>query len=160
MYEKEEIAAELESFELSRHEWRCAEQLRDTLEYFSRADRPNLPFVIVAMDKIDEKLASTSVNTALELAIRAAARLAKHTLNRYYSLTDDADAYRISMVLHPRRKLEYFRAAGWSTEWVAEAEALTRRIYDKRYAMREVENVEEVPQNQTVRLIPCSPSSY
>ncbi|KAI4293807.1 hypothetical protein K525DRAFT_174815, partial [Schizophyllum commune Loenen D] len=114
--------------ELSRHEWKCAEQLRDALEpmkqateYFSRANRPSLPFVIVAMDELDRQLSTTSINMTLEPAIRAAAGLAKRTLNRYYSLTDQADAYRISMVLHPRHKLEYFKRAGWSAEWIAEA---------------------------------------
>ncbi|KAL1711436.1 hypothetical protein EV715DRAFT_172610, partial [Schizophyllum commune] len=94
---------------------------------------PNLPFVIVAMDQLDEQLTTISLNNTLEPAIRAAAKLAKGTLNRYYSLTDEADAYRVSMVLHPRRKLEYFQSAGWSPEWITAAEALTREIYTKRY---------------------------
>ncbi|KAI4293593.1 hypothetical protein K525DRAFT_178483, partial [Schizophyllum commune Loenen D] len=120
--------SEIETLELTRHEWKCAEQLRDALEpmkqateYFSCSGCPNLPFVIVAMDKLDESLASLGVNSAFEPAVRAAASLAKRTLNRYYSMTDEADAYRISMVLHPRRKLEYFKEVGWSSEWIAEA---------------------------------------
>ncbi|KAL1711435.1 hypothetical protein EV715DRAFT_174506, partial [Schizophyllum commune] len=32
MFRKEEVLKEIEAFELSRHEWRCAEQLRDALE--------------------------------------------------------------------------------------------------------------------------------
>ncbi|KAL1733409.1 hypothetical protein EV714DRAFT_204398, partial [Schizophyllum commune] len=101
MFRKDSILSEIEPFELSRHEWRCAEQLRDALEhateYFSRSGTPNLPFVIVAMDNLDEQLSTISINDALEPAIRAAAGLAKRTLNHYYSLTDDADAYRVAM---------------------------------------------------------------
>lgn len=71
--------------------------MKQATEYFSRANRPHLPSVIIAMDELDKQLSTTSVNMALEPALRAAAGLAKRTLNRYYSLTDQADAYRISM---------------------------------------------------------------
>ncbi|KAL1724845.1 hypothetical protein EV714DRAFT_187146, partial [Schizophyllum commune] len=112
MFKNEAVLAEVEAYELSRHEWKCAEQLRDALkhttEYFLRANRSNLPFVIIAMDELDKQLSTMSINMTLEPAIRAAAGLAKRTLNRYYSLTDQADAYRISMVLHPQHKLGYF----------------------------------------------------
>ncbi|KAL1690455.1 hypothetical protein GGG16DRAFT_55641 [Schizophyllum commune] len=156
MFRKEEVVQEIELFELSRHEWKCAEQLRDALEhateYFSRAGSPNLPFVIVAMDQLDEQLTTITLNTALEPAIRAAANLAKQTLNCYYSLTDQADAYRVSMVLHPRRKLEYFETAGWTKEWILAAEALTRDIYTTRYLSREVQNdIEQVVPAPKVR---------
>ncbi|KAL1698791.1 hypothetical protein EV121DRAFT_163670, partial [Schizophyllum commune] len=66
-------------------------------------------------------------------AIRAAADLAKRTLNQYYLLTDEADAYRVLMVLHPQHKLAYFKSAGWDNEWVLRAENLTRTIYKERY---------------------------
>ncbi|KAI5822049.1 hypothetical protein K523DRAFT_288519, partial [Schizophyllum commune Tattone D] len=110
--------------------------MKHATKYFSRAGSPNLPFVIVAMDQLDEQLTTITLNTALEPAIRPAANLAKQTLNRYYLLTDQADAYRVSMgsqVLHPRRKLEYFETAGWTKEWILAAEALTRDIYTTRY---------------------------
>ena len=32
MFKNEEVLAEVEPYELSRHEWKCAEQLRDALE--------------------------------------------------------------------------------------------------------------------------------
>ncbi|TRM62979.1 hypothetical protein BD626DRAFT_358875, partial [Schizophyllum amplum] len=95
---------------------------------------PNLPFVIIAMDTLDERLATLSINNDLEPAIRAAANLAKRTLNKYYSLTDQADAYRIAMVLHPRHKLEYFEKIGWPSDWISAAQAVTRSVFDSRYA--------------------------
>ena len=135
--------------------------MKQATEYFSRADCASLPFVIVAMDKLDEQLTTISVTQTLEPAIRAAAGLAKRTLNQYYSLTDEADAYRVSMgasathttcslltnvptVLHPRRKLEYFQEAGWASDWIAEAEALTRRLYNAKYASKTVVETQEV----------------
>ena len=49
------------------------------------------------MDRLDKELATFCVDESLEPAIRAAASLAKATLNRYYSLTDQSDTYRIAM---------------------------------------------------------------
>lgn len=49
------------------------------------------------MDVIDESLATKSTDRALGLPIRAAVRIGKLTLNRYYALTDASDIYRIAM---------------------------------------------------------------
>lgn len=49
------------------------------------------------MDHIDEKLATDSLDESLSPAIRAAALLAKRTLNRYYNMTDHSEVYRIAM---------------------------------------------------------------
>lgn len=49
------------------------------------------------MDHIDEVLTTASIDQKYEPAIRAAASLAKKTLNRYYHLSDDSEAYRIAM---------------------------------------------------------------
>lgn len=49
------------------------------------------------MDYIDSTLATHSVDRALKPSIRAACALAKKTLNRYYSKTDDSNVYRVSM---------------------------------------------------------------
>jgi hypothetical protein len=64
--------------------------------FFSRAT-PNLPTVIPAMDVIDEALATKSRDRTLSLPIRAAVRIGKITLNRYYALTDASEIYRIAM---------------------------------------------------------------
>ncbi|TRM60917.1 hypothetical protein BD626DRAFT_406757, partial [Schizophyllum amplum] len=137
LYKDDSVLPEIEALEMSRVEWKCAEQLctalKDATEYFSRASSPNLPFVIIAMDELDQCVATMSIQPDIEPAIRAAAALAKRTLNRYYSLTDQADAYRISMVLHPRHKLEYFKNIGWSDAWIADAEAVTRSVYNDNY---------------------------
>ncbi|KIL54602.1 hypothetical protein M378DRAFT_45706, partial [Amanita muscaria Koide BX008] len=128
-------------YELTMDEWKIAEELRDTLrilkdatEFFSRGS-PSLPCVIPAMDHIDtiftkSLLPASKANTA----IRAAISTAKKTLNRYYSRTDDAEVYRIAMVLHPAYKLEYFKSAAWELEWIQVAEDLVRTEFDLKYA--------------------------
>ena len=54
--------------------------------------------VIPAMDHIDSVFTSCMIKRErLDPAIRAGLELAKRTLNRYYSLTDASEAYRIAM---------------------------------------------------------------
>jgi hypothetical protein len=118
--------------------------------FFSRS-MPNLTMVIPAMDHIDTTFTNCIINKArLQPAIRTALGLAKKTLNRYYSLTDSSNVYRIAMgmfffhsfkltnilgatVLHPRHKLQYFKQAGWQAEWITTAEALVRNQYTTSY---------------------------
>ena len=45
------------------------------------------------MDIVDETLTDASINMEYELAIQAAANLAKKTINRYYSKTDTSETY-------------------------------------------------------------------
>jgi hypothetical protein len=49
------------------------------------------------MDLLEDKLTSYSRDHKYLPAIRAAVRLAKKTLNRYYELTDTSAVYRIAM---------------------------------------------------------------
>ncbi|KAG2090998.1 uncharacterized protein F5147DRAFT_527212, partial [Suillus discolor] len=116
--------AALDEKQLMDYEWKIVGQLRDVLKilkdatmFFSRAV-PNLATVIPAMDLMDEKLTTYSLDDKYLPAIRAAVGLAKKTLNRYYQLTDHSDVYRIAMILHPRHKLVYFKVANWENEWI------------------------------------------
>ncbi|TFK60803.1 hypothetical protein BDN72DRAFT_778950, partial [Pluteus cervinus] len=116
--------------ELSEAEWEVAQELHGQLKilqdatlYFSRGT-PNLATVIPAIDLIDETFTNAIRDANVNLAIRSAIILAKKTLNKYYSLSDQSAVYRIAMILHPRHKLEYFRNAGWEDAWVVEAERL------------------------------------
>jgi hypothetical protein len=113
--------------------------------------------VIPAMDHIDQVLASQSLNKALDASIRVALTLAKKTLNRYYTLTDSSEVYRIAMsmscflffccchdhpnvlVLHPRHKLAYFAKAGWEDDWIETARNIVRTEFDRSYSKAQEE---------------------
>ncbi|KIK80335.1 hypothetical protein PAXRUDRAFT_158966, partial [Paxillus rubicundulus Ve08.2h10] len=90
----------LRKFELADHEWEVIEQLhgilKDATLFFSRVT-PNLATVIPAMDHIDKQLRIYSCNKEYMPAIRSSVSLARNTLNRYYSLTDSSETYRIAM---------------------------------------------------------------
>jgi hypothetical protein len=60
-------------------------------------------------------------------------KLAQKKMNRYYSLTDSSSAYRISMILHPGMKLEYFRRQRWLKTWIETAQELVQDEYASRY---------------------------
>ncbi|KAJ3765327.1 hypothetical protein FB446DRAFT_628153, partial [Lentinula raphanica] len=107
--------------------------LKEATLFFS-ADGANISSVIPAMDAIDEALASGILNNeTLSQPIRHALAIGKKTLNKYYSLTDDSDLYRIAMVLHPEYKLEYFRKARWTQEWVDAASHVTREAWERDF---------------------------
>ena len=70
--------------------------LKDATTFFSRST-PNLAMVLPAMDHINNELKRYARNKDYQPAIHAAVSLAKKTLNRYYSLTDYSEVYRIVM---------------------------------------------------------------
>lgn len=74
--------------------------LKDATLFFSRAT-PNLATVIPAMDHIDTQFTNaTDPTSSNNPAIRAAIGLGKRTLNRYYSMTDMVEVYRITMGMY------------------------------------------------------------
>jgi hypothetical protein len=111
--------------------------------------------VIPAMDHIDSVLATNAIDKRYCLAIQAALTIGKKTLNHYYSKTDLSNVYRIAMgnvrviyfhnaslnrcltVLHPRHKLEYFRKADWTEDWIEVAKRIVRDEYERTYKVTE-----------------------
>ncbi|THH13347.1 hypothetical protein EUX98_g9738, partial [Antrodiella citrinella] len=104
----------------------------DATQYFSSA-APNLAQVIPAMDLIDEHLNDNILNLNLHPAIQIALSMAKRLLNRYYSRTDVAPAYRIAMILHPRHKLGYFKDLNWELEWIENAKLAVYNEFATHY---------------------------
>jgi len=95
------------------------------------------------MDFINDKLTAHAHDRSLSPAIKASLELGKKTLNRYYSLTDSSEVYRIAMVLHPRHKLSYFTTAGWEAEWVETAKELVRDVFERSYKQPDAREEED-----------------
>ncbi|KAF7762398.1 hypothetical protein Agabi119p4_8991 [Agaricus bisporus var. burnettii] len=132
--------AGLREYELSRVEWKIAEELRDVLKiffdatsFFSMKKECHLSTVIPAMDHIDNLLTSSIVNAEYSTSINKALEMGQKTLNHYYSLTDGSSTYRIAMVLDPHFKLEYFRDAKWELEWIETARNLVHDVFNRDY---------------------------
>lgn len=84
------------------------------------------------MDRLTNTLDS-STKKPYHPAIAAAIKLARKKMDRYYSLTDDSNVYRIAIVLHPGLKLQYFRNQQWEKDWIDEAKRLVRQEYHAHY---------------------------
>jgi hypothetical protein len=67
--------------------------------------------VIPAMDHIDTILALQSLERALDTPICLALAMGKKMLNRYYTLTDSTEVYRIAMSKCCFPFLDYFRTS-------------------------------------------------
>ncbi|KIK01571.1 hypothetical protein K443DRAFT_98386 [Laccaria amethystina LaAM-08-1] len=130
----------LRSYELSEMEWIIAKKLSGVLKIFKQAtlffsaQTPNLSKVIPAMDYIDKHLASGALNTTYLPSIRASMLIGKRLLNKYYNMTDYSEVYHISMVLDPKRKLNYFRSAGWEEDWIEMAHEIVEEEFNRGYA--------------------------
>jgi hypothetical protein len=132
--------------------------------------------VIPAMDHIDMVFTNACLPTSkFNPAVRAAIKIAKKTLNRYYSLTDASELFRITMgklsisprvaiiisfvyqVLHPRYKLGYFKAAGWTQEWIDTAEDLVRNQFDLKYTSQysDDDDAGKDKQSNTTMVVVC-----
>ncbi|RXW23667.1 hypothetical protein EST38_g2184 [Candolleomyces aberdarensis] len=130
----------LRQYELTSDEWEIAHQLSNSLKIFKDAtlffsrDNPSLPAVIPAMDTIDSHLATCAIDTAFPAPLRAAFALGKKLLNKYYSLSDLSEVYRIAIILHPRRKLSYFKKAEWPDVWIERAQTIIEDEFVRSYA--------------------------
>lgn len=70
--------------------------------FFLRAGTPNLATVIPAIDHIDQVLITASIShRKYDNTIRVACKLASRLLNKYYSLTNSSNTYRIALSTSP-----------------------------------------------------------
>jgi hypothetical protein len=66
-----------------------------TLEFST--DTPCIANVIPAMDRMHADLQAACNNEDYSIAIRAALEVGMNLLNKYYSITDNSEVYRIAM---------------------------------------------------------------
>ena len=66
-----------------------------TLEFST--DTPCIANIIPAMDRMHENLLAACNNKDYSTGIRAALKIGMNLLNKYYSITDNSEVYRIAM---------------------------------------------------------------
>ena len=108
-------------YELKDHEWKIVEELRDSLKVLNlyiyiiilpyclflqifktvtlefSTDTPSIANVIPAMDRMHADLLAACENEKYSTAIRAALKVGMNLLNKYYSITDNSEVYRIAI---------------------------------------------------------------
>jgi len=146
----------LRKYELFAEDWNIIQDLTHILKQYKAAtihfskNSASIAAVIPAMDKLTDSLNITATKPH-HIAIQAAMKLARAKMNRYFSLTDSSSAYRISMVLHPGMKLEYFRQHKWQDDWIEEAENLVREEYISSYELKETASTATKPVSLLVK---------
>src|SRR6266852_1721561 len=126
-----------------------SQQYKKATLFFSH-DNASVTSIIPAMDKLNNRL-NTHSKESYHPTIKAAMRLARSKMNRYYSITDRLATYwitmgtyiqvvhvklkliRSSLVLHPNLKLDYFCVQEWKDKWIDIAENLVRKEYIGEY---------------------------
>ncbi|KAJ2929267.1 hypothetical protein H1R20_g7824, partial [Candolleomyces eurysporus] len=86
------------------------------------------------MDIVDCHLATCAANKDYAPSLRGAFALGKKLMNKYYSLSNCSEVYHIAIILHPRRKLSYFKKADWPDHWVAAAQTIIEEEFVWSYA--------------------------
>ena len=51
-------------------------------------------------------------------------------------------------MLHPQHKLQYFKDAGWSDEWIEGAEEIVRTEFTRKYASLDINGDSDIPLNK------------
>ncbi|KAJ6542279.1 hypothetical protein B0H10DRAFT_1854735 [Mycena sp. CBHHK59/15] len=137
-------------YDLSNAQWSLLEDMlhilkvfKDATLYFSNENHCTITQVLTTMDKIDDLITAIVVTSsvqpggapkcALHPSIKSVLKLAKATLNKYYSHSNTSNLIWI-LVLHPNYKLDYFRACKWEKAWIETAQTLVCDKFKTTYA--------------------------
>ncbi|KAJ6619855.1 hypothetical protein B0H10DRAFT_1792778 [Mycena sp. CBHHK59/15] len=139
----------LTQYALTPAQWKLAKQLEEALkifeditQLFSRAEVPLIYEVIPMLESLEDQLANMRDNITLPNVIRIAAIAGLMVVGKYYALTDDTEVYRISIIMCPDKKMQWFEAnTAWRSEDRDEAERVVRRRWTETYARRGLEEL-------------------
>ncbi|KAJ6600177.1 hypothetical protein B0H10DRAFT_1824761, partial [Mycena sp. CBHHK59/15] len=135
----------LEEYAPTPEQWALAKQLCQALVVFEditllflQAEVPLIYEVIPMLEALEDELTNMRNDASLPAVIRIAAIAALLVVGKYYALSDDADVYRIAIIMCPDKKLEWFQTnPGWRPEDRLEADHVVRRRWAETYATRE-----------------------
>ena len=103
------------------------------------------------MDWMHANLVAACEKENYSTVIRATLKIGLNLLNKYYSITDNSEVYRIAMgkskfelyckhltfsllVLHPTHKLKYFAKQNWDEDWISTAEEIVWEEFRQNYS--------------------------
>ncbi|EIW54593.1 uncharacterized protein TRAVEDRAFT_86236, partial [Trametes versicolor FP-101664 SS1] len=100
-----------------------------------------IPFMDLLTEHVDEFIA----DEMLHLAVRGAAKRGRAILDKYYTLTDTTIVYRITMMLHPRYKTQYFKDQSWPEDWITEVWAIIEKEWTSNYKPKDAPAPADIP---------------
>ncbi|KAI0070265.1 hypothetical protein K474DRAFT_1609013, partial [Panus rudis PR-1116 ss-1] len=128
----------LSALRLTPEEWQLSSDLCDMLapvhevtKVFQQRDVPLIVDVIPAYNQLQRDFQAMADCEDLPNVCRVAAYSGYLMTRKYYKRTDECDAYVISIVMCPDRKLQWFLENGWSAEDVQHiTQKVVRRFYE------------------------------
>lgn len=133
-------ANKLNSFRLNEAQWLLLEQVVDVLSIFedgtllfSQSSVPLIHEAVPLLRSIQVSLAAVRDATDLPNVIRVAAQASLLVCNKYFSLSDDCEVYRIAIAMCPDKKLQWFRDQGWCEREITEVKEMVIRRWEESY---------------------------
>ncbi|KAJ7147415.1 hypothetical protein C8R43DRAFT_889998, partial [Mycena crocata] len=141
-------AHKLQSFRLTDPQWQLAKVLNGILtifdrptKLFSRKEVPLVHEIIPMIEDLERALIKVENASDLLPVVRVAAHAALLILQKYHSLTDDCEIYRIAIgaqfphdkTMCPDKKLQWFTKRGWDNEAIEEVRQLVIRRWNQSY---------------------------
>jgi hypothetical protein len=136
-------ANHVDSLELDRlvpADWEVLEKMAKFLQKFKIATKVTegrnssladvLPVIDYLLDTFQKEL--TSTEAANDLPLAAMVKCGWESLDKYFSLTDRAPVYVAAVVLHPKRKWQYF-SMRWKADWIAPAKEAVEAFWKADY---------------------------
>ncbi|KAJ6547933.1 hypothetical protein DFH09DRAFT_926647 [Mycena vulgaris] len=134
----------LSEYALTPAQWKLAKQLESVLEIFedrtrlfSQAEVPLIYEVIPMLEALEDKLMNVRDDPELPTVIRIAAIASLIVVGKYYALSDDAEVYRIAIIMCPDKKMQWLNTnPGWREQDRVDADRLVRKRWTETYASR------------------------
>jgi hypothetical protein len=106
--------------------------------------------VIPTMDALHRRLTDFKRNNQVSKAVRQGCERGIAVLNKYYSKTDESALYRTALLLHPGYRVAYLRSQAWPADWIDEAIALGRQLWETLYRDMYVDDEKKEPEPKDV----------
>jgi hypothetical protein len=106
--------------------------------------------VIPTMDALHRHLTDFKKNDLMSKAVRRGCERGIAVLNKYYSKTDESELYRTALLLHPGYRVTCLRSQRWPADWINEAIALGRQLWETLYRDMYVDDEKREPEPKDV----------
>ncbi|KAI0045690.1 hypothetical protein FA95DRAFT_1543462 [Auriscalpium vulgare] len=142
----------LTAFRLTDAQWELVDDLMEVLPLFdgptllfSKTETPLITEAVPMLQDLEKSLKQVREAEDVKPIVRVAAHASILLAQKYHSLTNECEVYRISIVMCPNKKLQWFRDENWSEEAVEEVRQLVILRWEENYMPRDGASVAPTP---------------
>ncbi|KAH7332951.1 hypothetical protein B0J17DRAFT_631943 [Rhizoctonia solani] len=99
----------------------------------SKANVPMLANVLVHYNSLNQKYCKLAEDTNILLWAQQAANHVQLKLNKYYTISDTSDLYRLVVLLNPSNHQAYLQKLEWKREWIEDVRNIAIDFWEKYY---------------------------